>query len=820
MGFDAGVSWHAQSYVAGVWVNFGDPAQGAVTIPEGQTSAPITVAIVDDPIDEDDQTFFLTAGASFSWYDENELQVANPVVVGTGTVIDDDDPPTLSIDDVSVTEGELAFATFTVSLSAPSSKEITVAWSTADDGTATETEDYTPSSGTLTFAAYSALPKQVFVPINDDDIGDEFDETFFVNLAGAVNATLADGQGKGTIVDDDGVTPTDITLSNDNVNENLAAGLVGTLSATDNDVGDTHSFALVDGEGAEGNASFQIVGTELKTVAGLNFEEQNSYSIRIGVTDGAGLTFEKMFTIAVNDVNEAPYFVYEFTQIDVEVTEYTVHLGRNKEAGQEIEDALFNPVARAKDEDGDALSFYIASGNAAGHFDIDEDTGDLSLKVHANQLANETYTLEIGVDDGLLLNTANVAITVKDAVGIAGDTHAIEGTTDQIVIKFVRYSKPNAINDPGLTVTFDVAWITAWIGDLVNGFDRSAFEQGFVSFPANQVSATGQTVVTYQLGALNDGNPGGQVEGIEEFKVTLEEGQNYFVLDGKMPLDDPTLQSVEVRKELDFFILDGITLFAKHNPVAILDDTNGDYPIGAGNPGVHYNDIGQGSLNDCYLLAGMAALVNEDWSQIAHNFITDEGTYYNVKKLMNPFTGIWSNDLQVQKSSLFENGYDMAQLSGDFDPTTGAAEVWTIVLEKAYAQMIGGYGIIDGNNLPHLMYRAIMGIASPEPGIETQNMTNNEIWNEIDDVWGDHPVVLNTNPNQPQDSPLGGTHSYVVIGRVEIDSDGDGIIDVKRLKLYNPWPGEENAELIELDISELKSTIGEIYVLKEGPPPP
>ena len=213
MGFDAGVSWHAQSYVAGVWVGFGDPAQGAVTIPEGQTSAPITVAIVDDTTDEYDQTFLLTAGASFYWYDENELQVANPVVVGTGTVIDDDDPPTLSIDDVSVTEGELAFATFTVSLSEPSGKEITVAWSTTDDGTATETEDYTQTWGTITCPANIAASQQISVPLYNDLL-DEFDETFFVDLSSPLNATIGDGQGVATIVDDETqpiVTIDDIT---------------------------------------------------------------------------------------------------------------------------------------------------------------------------------------------------------------------------------------------------------------------------------------------------------------------------------------------------------------------------------------------------------------------------------------------------------------------------------------------------------------------------------------------------------------------------------------------------------------------------------
>lgn len=109
---------------------------------------------------------------------------------------------TVAIDDVVVTEGdaETVAATFTVSLSHPSRESVSIDFAAAD-GTATTGTDHQTTSGTLTFAP-GVTTRTVTVLVNGDT-GDEFDETFFVNLTNPANATLADAQGVGTIVDDD-----------------------------------------------------------------------------------------------------------------------------------------------------------------------------------------------------------------------------------------------------------------------------------------------------------------------------------------------------------------------------------------------------------------------------------------------------------------------------------------------------------------------------------------------------------------------------------------------------------------------------------------
>jgi Tol biopolymer transport system component len=112
------------------------------------------------------------------------------------------EPPSVSINDVSVSEGASGTtnATFNVTLSAPSVQTITVNYATADN-TATVGSDYTTANGTLTFAP-GETSKTIAVSILGDTAV-ETTETFFVNLNSATNATVNDGQGIGTIVNDD-----------------------------------------------------------------------------------------------------------------------------------------------------------------------------------------------------------------------------------------------------------------------------------------------------------------------------------------------------------------------------------------------------------------------------------------------------------------------------------------------------------------------------------------------------------------------------------------------------------------------------------------
>ena len=101
--------------------------------------------------------------------------------------------------------------------------------------------------------------------------------------------------------------PTNLSLSASSINENVAANsTVGALSSTDPNTGNTFTYSLVAGTGSTDNASFNISGSNLRVTSSPDFETKSSYAIRLRTTDQGSLSYEKQFTVTVNDLNEAP----------------------------------------------------------------------------------------------------------------------------------------------------------------------------------------------------------------------------------------------------------------------------------------------------------------------------------------------------------------------------------------------------------------------------------------------------------------------------------------------------------------------------------
>jgi hypothetical protein len=121
--------------------------------------------------------------------------------------------PSLRVNDYSLTEGNSGArqATFTVTLSDAHGEPVTVSYSTSDSG-ALLGSDYVAASGTLTFAPGETM-KTITVQDNGDRVG-EANEAFGVSLSNPTNATIDDGYGQGTIVDDEPyVSITDVIMS-------------------------------------------------------------------------------------------------------------------------------------------------------------------------------------------------------------------------------------------------------------------------------------------------------------------------------------------------------------------------------------------------------------------------------------------------------------------------------------------------------------------------------------------------------------------------------------------------------------------------------
>ena len=151
-----------------------------VTILAGNTTQTFNVPVLADTLDEASETATLTLS--------NASNATISDATCTLTITDDDDAPTLSINDVSYTEsGSAGNATFTVTLSEASGKEVTVYYASSND-TATAASDYTAASGTVTIAA-GATTQTFTVPILVDTL-DEENETATITLSNPTNATI------------------------------------------------------------------------------------------------------------------------------------------------------------------------------------------------------------------------------------------------------------------------------------------------------------------------------------------------------------------------------------------------------------------------------------------------------------------------------------------------------------------------------------------------------------------------------------------------------------------------------------------------------
>ncbi len=173
-----------------------ESASGTLTFAPGEVSRTIRVPIVDDDLDEPDETFALVLS------DPRGATLRRGSALGV--IRDDDEPPALSVADAAGDE-DVGALEFEVTLSAPSGIEVSAAYATKD-GTAESGGDYAAATGTLVFAP-GEVSRTIRVAILDDALHEADEETFELTLARLVNATADDVSATGTIRDNDLAPP-------------------------------------------------------------------------------------------------------------------------------------------------------------------------------------------------------------------------------------------------------------------------------------------------------------------------------------------------------------------------------------------------------------------------------------------------------------------------------------------------------------------------------------------------------------------------------------------------------------------------------------
>jgi len=220
-----------------------------------------------------------------------------------------------------------------------------------------------------------------------DQDGLAFEKTFFIKVG-----DLADPLPN--------QAPANVKLSTNTIDENNAPGLIiGLFSAEDPDIGDEHSYHLVEGSGADDNESFVIMGNILVSGQVFDYETRDTMYIRVSCSDQEGLADEEEFIILVKNVyesgvNSAPTdIILSAAVVDENKPPLTI-IGRLDTDDPDISD-LHTYILVEGDGDDENESFIIV-GNvlfSAVMFDYETQT-ELHVRVRSSDNGSEVLTTE------------------------------------------------------------------------------------------------------------------------------------------------------------------------------------------------------------------------------------------------------------------------------------------------------------------------------------------------------------------------------------------------------------------------------------------
>lgn len=507
-----------------------------VTIPTGQTSGTVSVPIAGDTKVEPDETFGvnLSAATGASIVDGQ----------GVGTIVSDDTVrPAVSIDDVSVVEGNTGAtaATFTISLDrAPTVGDVAVHWATSD-GTATVADhDYNQASGDETFTQ-GQTSKRITVNVNGDTTF-EPDETFSVALTGVTNADVRDDRGAGTIRNDDSEPQPrpDVRINDVRVTE----GNTGTTAATftislDRAPGATPvevDWATVDGTATVADNDYAAAGrresftgneTSRQVTVLVNgdtrFEPDETFVVHLSnITGGTIADADGVGTI-VNDDQIPP----RLSVSDVSIAEgdagtsqatFTVSIDRPAPAPVRVHVATVDGTATVADNDYTSAARDLTfTGNVVSQSFTVDIKGDTTFE------PDETFAVELSnAENALILDGQGVGTIVNDdsdprpKVSIS-DVSLQEGDSGSTLATFT-ISLDRAPTRGDVTVHWATGNGTATIAD-----------RDYNSASGTETFTTGQTSKVVRVEVNGDT----KVEPDETFEVRLDEVTGADVTDGQ-----------------------------------------------------------------------------------------------------------------------------------------------------------------------------------------------------------------------------------------------------------------------------------------------
>ena len=453
---------------------------------KGVTSQTVEVQTTQDDLFEPDETF--KAVLSAPALGENDPGTGVSIETGkgtaTGTIKNDDTEPSFAVADASASEGDAI--TFTVTRSGAMDNVVSVKWNTkaATGAGAASATDYTrvTTAQTLTFA--KDVGSQTFMVATTEDTLHEGNETFLVELTGAVGGTIATAEATGTINDDD-AAPSGITLSVD-----TNGSTSGTPSTVAEDAGATvvTVTATVNGETRYVEAKTVVVSVADGTAASpADYAAVNNFNITIAA--GAASHTGSFTVTPVDDDLDEPNETIDVTGTltDVTITGATVTL-------TDTDDPVSFSIADAEATEGGKVTFTVSRKGAGDNV--------ASVKVATAADSGEDVNAA-DADDYTAIATAQ---TLNFAKGVTSQTVEVQTTQDDLfepdeTFKAVLSAPALAENDPGTGVSIEADKGTA-TGTIKNDdvqpsfavADASASEGDAITFTVTRSGAMDNAV--------------------------------------------------------------------------------------------------------------------------------------------------------------------------------------------------------------------------------------------------------------------------------------------------------------------------------------
>ncbi len=423
-----------------------------LTFAPGETSKTVTVQVVGDTKVELNETFALNLTNLVN----NGRNISVSDASGLGTITNDDSA-NITINDVSITEGNsgTSLLTFTVthnggSLDVP----FTVNYASSNGSATTADADYVATSGTVNFSGTTSETQTISVTINGD-LKVELNQTINITLrnllASGRNITIADGSGLGTITNDDSgaITINDVTQNEGNSGTTSYVFTVTMSSISDASV--VLNYATANGTALTGDSDYTsasgtltfTTGQTTKTITvnvngdnkveldelfAVNLSGLNNNGRNVSITDASGagtITNDDAIAINISSVTQNE------TNSGTATNTYTVTMSTTSDAAVVVNYATSDGTALVSDSDYAATSgtLTFSAGQTSKTFNVLVN-GDLKVEmdetysatITENNFNGRNISINTGVGTGTITNDDSAVITITDVT--ANETHS------------------------------------------------------------------------------------------------------------------------------------------------------------------------------------------------------------------------------------------------------------------------------------------------------------------------------------------------------------------------------------------------------------